>query len=99
MADLNKYLGSGGTNLHLHEQRARVHDAADDELMELLEDVQGELLNLRTQAMLHQSPNPMRIRQVRKLAARARTELGARSRQNGSRQNGSRQNAGSQTSS
>lgn len=80
MADLNKYLGGGGKSVKLHEQRERVREAGEDELREILHDVETELLNLRTQAMLQQSPNPMRIRQVRKLIARIHTELGARSR-------------------
>lgn len=81
MADLNKYLGGGGKAVKMHEQRDRLREAAPDELNEVLQDLQGELLNLRTQAMMQQSPNPMRIRAVRKLTARIHTELGARARQ------------------
>lgn len=73
MADLNKYLSG-----KLHEQRGRIRDASEDELNELLRDVEPELLNLRTQAMLQQTPNPMRQRQVRKMVARIKTELTAR---------------------
>lgn len=78
MADLNKFLGSGGKNVKLHEQRERVHEASNEELHEALDDVQLELLNLRTQALMQQASNPMRIRQVRKLVARINTELAAR---------------------
>lgn len=81
MADLNKYLGGGGKNVKVFEQRERLKEASEDELQDVLQDVQSELLNLRTQAMMHQTPNPMRIRQVRKLVARIQTELGARRRQ------------------
>ena len=37
-----------------------------------------ELFNLRTQSIVQQLPNPMRIRHVRKLIARVQTELNAR---------------------
>ena len=80
MADLNKFLGGGGKAVKLHEQRERVRDASEEELRDVLRDLEGELLNLRTQAMLAQSPNPMRIRQVRKLIARIHTDLSARHR-------------------
>ncbi len=78
MADLNRFLGTGGKSVRLHEQRERVHQASEDELGEVLTDLQRELFDLRTQAMLQQMPNPMRIRQVRKLIARINTELAAR---------------------
>ncbi len=80
MADLNQYLGAGGKAVRLHEQRDRIRQAGDDELREVLQDVQGELLNLRTQAVLQQTPNPMRIRQIRKMVARIHTELSVRER-------------------
>jgi large subunit ribosomal protein L29 len=79
VADLNKFLGSGGKNLKLHEQRDSVRGASEAELHEALETSQTELLNLRTQAMMQQMANPMRIRQVRKMIARIHTELNARS--------------------
>jgi large subunit ribosomal protein L29 len=79
VADLNKFLGSGGKNLKMHEQRDSVRDASEAELHEALETSQVELLNLRTQAMMQQMANPMRIRQVRKMIARIHTELNARS--------------------
>jgi len=78
VADLNKFIGGGGKTVKLHEQRERVVAASEAELNELLNEVQGELLNLRTQAILQQSPNSMRIRHIRKLVARIHTELGAR---------------------
>jgi len=80
VADLNSYIGdSAGKKVKLHELRENIRGASVEELRELLEDVQGELFNLRTQAMMEQVPNPMRIRQVRKLVARIHTELTARS--------------------
>ena len=80
MADLNKFLGSGGKNLKLHEQRDAVRGADEAELREALHTADIEMLNLRTQAMLQQAGNPLRIRAVRKLVARIHTELGARER-------------------
>jgi large subunit ribosomal protein L29 len=78
MADLNNYVGGGGKTVKLHEQRDRIRSASEDELRDMLNEVQGEMLNLRTQAVLQQTPNPMRIRQIRKMVARIHTELGAR---------------------
>ena len=78
MADINNFIGGGGKTVKLHEQRERIHAASDDELRDALTEVQGELLNLRTQAIMQQAPNPMRIRQIRKMVARINTELGAR---------------------
>ena len=80
MADLNSYVGGGGRSVKLHEQRERIRQASDDELHDVLNDVQRELLQLRTQAALQQTPNPMRMRQIRKMIARIYTELGTRSR-------------------
>jgi ribosomal protein L29 len=45
-----------------------------------LNDVQKGLLEQRTQAMLQQIANPMRIRQLKKLVARVHTELTGRER-------------------
>ncbi len=78
MAELNNYLSGGGKTVHLHEVRERVRDADEAELREILTDCETELLNLRTQAMLQQVPNPMRIKAVRKLIARVQTEQNAR---------------------
>ena len=78
MADLNKYLGSGGVNLKLKAQREHIRDASSDELGSVLDEAQLELLNLRTQAILQQAGNPMRIRQVRKMVARIHGELSVR---------------------
>lgn len=77
MADLNKFLG-GGTPMKLKDQRENVRNASDDELRDALDTAQLELLNLRTQAILHQAANPMRIRHVRKMVARINGELSAR---------------------
>lgn len=79
MADLNKFLG-GGTALKIKDQRDRVREASEDELRDALDTAQIELLNLRTQAILHQAANPMRIRQVRKMVARINGELSARAK-------------------
>lgn len=79
MADLNKFLG-GGTPMKLKDQRDNVRSASDDELRDALDTAQLELLNLRTQAILHQAANPMRIRHVRKMVARINGELTARTK-------------------
>ena len=78
MAELNKFIGGAGKTVKMHEQRENIKSASEDDLRELLHDVQAELLNLRTQAILQQTPNPMRIRSVRKMVARIHTELTAR---------------------
>jgi len=78
VADLNKFIGGGGKSIKMHEQRENIKSASDADLRELLNDVQPELLNLRTQAILQQTPNPMRIRSVRKMVARIHTELASR---------------------
>ncbi len=78
MADLNKFLGSGGKNLKMHEQREVIRDASEDEMREALRTADLEIINLRTQAMLQQATNPLRIRAVRKMIARIHTELKAR---------------------
>ncbi len=79
MADLNKFLG-GGTPMKLKDQRDHVRNAGEDELRDALETAELELLNLRTQAILHQAGNPMRIRHVRKMVARINGELNARAK-------------------
>ena len=78
MADLNNYVSGGGKTVKTHEIRDRVRAADDAELKSILDDCARELLDLRTQAMLQQVPNPMRIRHVRKLIARVQTEQTAR---------------------
>ena len=78
MADLNNYVSGGGKTVKLHEIRERVTQADDAELRSILDDCARELLDLRTQSMLQQVPNPMRIRHVRKLIARVQTEQSAR---------------------
>ena len=78
MADLNNYVSGGGKTVKLHEIRERVTKADDAELRSILDDCARELLYLRTQSMLQQVPNPMRIRHVRKLIARVQTEQSAR---------------------
>lgn len=78
MADLNLYLSSEGKPVKLNDQRKRIKEAPVEELREILQDVQLEVLDLRTQSMMQQLPNPMRIRNIRKLVARVHTELAAR---------------------
>ena len=78
MADLNNYVSGGGKTVKTHEIRERIHGAEEGELREVLKDCEMELFNLRTQSMVQQLPNPMRIRHVRKLIARVQTELNAR---------------------
>ena len=78
MADLNNYLSSGDSKVKLHEIRDRVREADEAELKDILKGCERELFDLRTQAIVQQLPNPMRIRHVRKLIARVQTELNAR---------------------
>ena len=78
MADLNNFVSGGGKTVKLHEVRERVHQADEAELLEVLKACDLELFNLRTQALMQQVPNPMRIRHVKKLIARVKTELNAR---------------------
>ena len=78
MADLNRYISNADAKVKLYEVRERVKGAEEKELHELLKGCERELFDLRTQSMLQQLPNPMRIRHVRKLIARVRTELSAR---------------------
>lgn len=79
MADLNKYL-SGAKPVKVFEQRERLREADETELREILKDVEAEILNLRTQAIMQNVENPMRLRAIRKMVARIHTELGARER-------------------
>ena len=78
MADLNNYLSSGSKAVKLHDQRDRVREASEDDLREVLQDVQREMLDLRTKAAMQDAANPMRIRAIKKLVARIHTELTAR---------------------
>jgi len=78
MADLNRYISNADAKVKLYEVRERVKGAEEAELRDILKNCERELFDLRTQAMLQQLPNPMRIRHVRKLIARVQTELSAR---------------------
>jgi len=78
MADLNQYISNADSKVKLYEVRERVKRADEAELRDILKVCERELFDLRTQAMLQQLPNPMRIRHVRKLIARVQTELTAR---------------------
>ena len=78
MADLNKYLGDSSKRVKIHDLREIIRKSSESELQGILHDVQSELLEQRTQAMLQQIANPMRIRQLKKLVARAHTEISAR---------------------
>jgi large subunit ribosomal protein L29 len=80
VAELNKYIGDGSKHVKLHDLRNEIRGASEADLQDILNDVQKELLEQRTQAMLQQIPNPMRIRQLKKLVARVNTELSARER-------------------
>ncbi len=81
MADLNQYISNADSKVKLYEVRERVKGADEAELRDVLKVCERELFDLRTQAMLQQLPNPMRIRHVRKLIARVQTELTARTPQ------------------
>jgi ribosomal protein L29 len=79
MADLNQYLTvDSSSKVKQREQRERIKSASVEELREVLNDVQLEVLDLRTKSMMEQLPNPMRVRHIRKLVARIHTELAAR---------------------
>lgn len=79
MAELSKFVGDGGDKkVKLHDLREAIRQADEDELQEILQSVQTELFEQRTQTLMQQVSNPMRIRQLRKLVARIHTELGAR---------------------
>ncbi|WP_422448636.1 50S ribosomal protein L29 [Thermoanaerobacterium sp. DL9XJH110] len=53
----------------------QIRELSDDELMQKIKDLKGELFNLRFQAATGQLDNPMRIREVRKTIARIKTVL------------------------
>lgn len=53
----------------------QIRDFSDDELIQKIKDLKGELFNLRFQAATGQLDNPMRIREVRKTIARMKTVL------------------------
>jgi large subunit ribosomal protein L29 len=78
VAELNKFIGGGGTKVKVRDLRENIRGASESELQEILHDVQKELLDQRTQALLQQIENPMRIRQLKKLVARVHTELSSR---------------------
>lgn len=78
MADLNKYIGGAGKSVKLHAQREAVRNADNAELEEIIDESQKEIFEQRTGALMQQLSNPMRVRAIRKLVARAHTELAAR---------------------
>ena len=79
MAELNKFVGDGGDKkVKLHDLRNAIREADENELQDILKSVETELFEQRTQALVQQLSNPMRIRQLKKLVARIETELGAR---------------------
>ena len=78
MAELNKYLGDSSKRVKIHDLREIIRGASEADLQAILQDSQTELLEQRTQAMLQQIANPMQIRQLKKLVARAHTEISAR---------------------
>jgi large subunit ribosomal protein L29 len=78
VAELNKFIGDQAKRVKIKDLRDNIRGASESELHEILHDVQGELLDQRTKALLQQIENPMRIRQLKKLVARVHTELSAR---------------------
>ncbi|MDI3481393.1 MAG: large subunit ribosomal protein [Tepidanaerobacteraceae bacterium] len=60
----------------------QIRDLSDDELMQKIKDLKGELFNLRFQAATGQLDNPRRIREVRKTIARIKTVLTERQNDN-----------------
>ena len=81
MADLNNYISNADSKVKLHEIREKVRNADAGELNEILRDCDRELFDLRTQSVLQPLANPMRVRHVRKLIARVKTEINARAQQ------------------
>ncbi|MBT9176255.1 MAG: 50S ribosomal protein L29 [Firmicutes bacterium] len=57
-----------------------MRDMNDAELMQKIEDLKGELFNLRFRLVTGQLENPMRIKEVRKTIARVKTILHERER-------------------
>ncbi|MBT9133443.1 MAG: 50S ribosomal protein L29 [Firmicutes bacterium] len=57
-----------------------IRDMNDAELMQKIEDLKGELFNLRFRLVTGQLENPMRIKEVRKTIARVKTILHERER-------------------
>jgi large subunit ribosomal protein L29 len=78
VAELNKFIGDQSKRVKIKDLRDNIRGASESELQEILHDVQAELLDQRTKALLQQIENPMRIRQLKKLVARVHTELSAR---------------------
>ena len=80
MAELSKFIGDGADKkVKLHDLRNTIRQADESELQDILKGVETELFEQRTQALMQQISNPMRIRQLKKLVARIHSELGARS--------------------
>jgi large subunit ribosomal protein L29 len=78
VAELNKFLGDQTKHVKTRDLRDNIRGASESELQGLLQDVQKELIEQRTQAMMQQIANPMRIRQLKKLVARVHTEISSR---------------------
>ncbi len=79
MAELNKFIGDGADKkVKTRDLRENIRQADEGELQDILKSVETELFEQRTQALMQQISNPMRIRQLKKLVARIHTELGAR---------------------
>ena len=60
----------------------QIRDLSDEELVQKVKDLKGELFNLRFQAATGQLDNPMRIREVRKTIARVKTVITERQNEN-----------------
>ncbi|MFO7152543.1 MAG: 50S ribosomal protein L29 [Bacillota bacterium] len=58
----------------------QIRELSDQELIQKLKDLKGELFNLRFQSATGQLDNPKRIREVRKTIARIKTILTERER-------------------
>ena len=80
MAELSKFIGDGADKkVKLLDLRNIIRQAEEGELQDILKGVETELFEQRTQALMQQISNPMRIRQLKKLVGRIHNELGARS--------------------
>ncbi|KYO63923.1 MULTISPECIES: 50S ribosomal protein L29 [Thermovenabulum] len=59
----------------------QIREMSDQELVQKLKELKGELFNLRFQKAVGQLDNPMRIREVKKTIARIKTIMTERERQ------------------
>lgn len=78
MANLNDYISNADSKVKLHEIREAVRKADAAELSEVVKLAEREIFELKLKGAVQPLENPMRIRHVRKLIARVKTEQTAR---------------------